>query len=117
MQELRIRRCDKRLGITSDFSSLTWAVVFGYSLVGTTKLGFFEEKHSQLLLGAAIASQGATRQARSHFKAAVGLGNSTLAVKAVYKAAVRFVAWNKGEIADIDVELLSRELHVTRNAD
>lgn len=89
-----------------DFTKVTWAVVFGYSLAGTTATGIFDEKQTQLLLTAAIASSGATRQARSHLKASVGLGNSLNAADAVNEAAVALNAWNGVEIANVDVSSL-----------
>jgi hypothetical protein len=96
----------------SDFSSLTWTVVFGYSLAGTTATGIFEEYQTQLVLATAIAASGATRQARSHGKAAIGMGNSKEAVKTVYKAAQDMARWNLSPIPDIDVDALAEELKI-----
>lgn len=78
----------------ADFSSLTWTVVFGYSLSGTTATSIFEEAESQMVLATATAGSGATRQARSHLTAAVGLGISMSAAKAISDASVKLNEWN-----------------------
>ena len=87
----------------ADFTEFTWTVVFGYSLAGTAATGLFQEKECQLLLATAIAASGATRQAKSHGKGAMGLGNRLEAVKTTFKAAEDLNAWNKDPIAHIDV--------------
>jgi hypothetical protein len=95
----------------SDFASTTWAVVFGYSLAGTSELGVFKEQETQLLLASAIAASGGTRQAKSHMKGAMSLGVSVHAVKAVLGAAHKLNKWNNVEIAEIDAEHLYREIN------
>jgi hypothetical protein len=94
----------------ADFSSLTWTVIFGNPLVGTTAKGVFNEHETQLMVAATICASGATRRARSHGKAAIGLGNSLEALKAVYSAAKRLNGWNKSPVSTIDVETLKAEL-------
>lgn len=87
----------------ADFTEFTWTVVFGYSLAGTAATGLFKEDECQLLLATAIAASGATRQAKSHGKGALGLGNSIEAVTASFKAAEELNKWNNNPIAHIDV--------------
>ncbi|KAF4625769.1 hypothetical protein G7Y89_g12400 [Cudoniella acicularis] len=87
-----------------DFSSLTWTVVFGYCLSETTASGTFEERQTQLILSTAIAASGATRQARSHLKASLGLGNSARAVRAVWVAASDLNIWNGVDLVPIDID-------------
>jgi hypothetical protein len=55
-------------------------------------------------------ASGATRQARSHGKAAMGLGNSLEAVKVIYSAAERLNDWNGSPVSTIDVKTLRAEL-------
>ena len=94
----------------SDFAITTWAVVFGYSLAGTTELGVFKEHETQLLLASAIAASGGTRQAKSHMKGALTLGVSLPAAQAVLRAAHQLNEWNHVEITEIDAEELYREI-------
>ncbi|CAK7215955.1 hypothetical protein SBRCBS47491_002667 [Sporothrix bragantina] len=84
-----------------DFAHLTWTVVFGCALAGTTATGILEEKQTQLVLATATVASGALRQARSHLKAAVGLGISASAAAAVSRAAVSFSTWNGVEITGV----------------
>ncbi|KAL2829627.1 hypothetical protein BJY01DRAFT_254915 [Aspergillus pseudoustus] len=88
----------------SDFSSLTWAVCFGYSLGETTRTGVFLERESQLILASAITSSGASRQAASHLRAARGLGNSSQAIRAVWNVAKKLCLWNNVHLAEIPIE-------------
>lgn len=94
----------------SDFSALTWAVVFGYSLAGTTKTGIFMEENTQLILAASITSSGATRQARSHLKASLGLGHSMATVRNVHQVASTLADWNGTAIAPLDVAQIAAEV-------
>jgi hypothetical protein len=55
-------------------------------------------------------ASGATKQARSHGKAAMGLGNSLEAVKVIYSAAERLNDWNGSPVSTIDVKTLRAEL-------
>ncbi|KAL1900672.1 hypothetical protein Sste5346_002397 [Sporothrix stenoceras] len=84
-----------------DFANLTWAVVFGYSLAGTTATGVFTESQTQLILATATVASGALRQARSHLRGAVGLGISVQAAAAVSRSAVKFNAWNGVDITGV----------------
>jgi hypothetical protein len=93
-----------------DFAELGWTVVFGYSLQGTVDTGIFKDYETQLILSAAVAASGATRQARSLGQGAVGMGNSTATVKALFEAAEALNAWNGTELTHIDVEALIKQL-------
>jgi hypothetical protein len=58
----------------------------------------FTEQESHLIVASAIIALGAARQARSHIKATIGLGNDALVVKSVV---VRKLAkW-----ADVSIDL------------
>jgi len=98
----------------ADFTLTTWAVVFGYSLAETTNTGVFQKHQVQLLLATAVAASGATRQAKSHMKGAMGLGVTVAGADAVLKAAKKINAWNNVEINDIDAIALDEELRVAR---
>lgn len=64
-----------------------------------------------MILAAAIIGSGATRQANSHGKAALGVGNSVDVLETVVDTAERVAAWNKVALpARIDVLALSVEL-------
>lgn len=82
-------------------------------MAGTTATGIFKEEHTELLVAAAIASQGATRQARSHAKASITMGNRVDAVKALFRAVEKFNAWNKTPVVATDVDSLASELEET----
>jgi hypothetical protein len=100
----------------SDFSALTWTVVFGYSLAGTTNTGIFKEQNTQLILAASIASSGATRQAKSHLKASLGLGNSVAAVGNVHQVASSLAVWNGTTITPLDVDQIAAEVREALSA-
>jgi hypothetical protein len=69
---------------------------------------------SQMIVAAAIISMGALRQARSHCKAALGLGNSVLVVKEVVRVAFDLAAWNHMAMPGyIDVDALAAEVKRT----
>jgi hypothetical protein len=86
-----------------DFAISTWTVVFGYCLAGTTLTGIFEEKHTQLILAAAITASGTRRQALSHLKGAIGLGISVSNAQGVEEMAARLNTWNGVNIARLDI--------------
>lgn len=71
----------------------------------------YELKHAELLVTAAIAALGATRQASSHFKGSMQLGNSVTALRVLLTAVSEIADWNKKPLPDvIDVDNLSEEL-------
>jgi hypothetical protein len=56
---------------------------------------------------------GATRQARSHCKAAIGMGNSITDVENVVAVASELAQWNKNPIGgEIDVKKLAVDLDI-----
>ncbi|KAH8691275.1 hypothetical protein BGW36DRAFT_431828 [Talaromyces proteolyticus] len=89
-----------------DFSSLTWTVVFGYCLNETTETGVFNEAQSELILACCLTTSGATRQATSHLKASISLGNSVDSVRAVLKVAAMLVSWNGQVFNPLDINAI-----------
>jgi hypothetical protein len=60
----------------------------------------FTEQESHLIVASAIIALGAARQARSHIKATIGLGNDALVVKSVVNVVRKLAKW-----ADISIDL------------
>ncbi|KAF4627835.1 hypothetical protein G7Y89_g10316 [Cudoniella acicularis] len=100
----------------SDFSALTWTVVFGYSLAGTTNTGIFKEENTQLILAASITSSGATRQAKSHVKASLCLGNSVVAIAIEVREALA-AAESQGPVALSKIQVRVLEKRETTKVD
>ncbi|KAL2826238.1 hypothetical protein BDW59DRAFT_161075 [Aspergillus cavernicola] len=82
--------------------------VWGY-LVGSSPV--FELKDAEILVAASITALGATRQARSHVKCAISVGNTMEVVTAVIETAREVGAWNRRSLSgEIDVRQLAEEL-------
>ena len=83
--------------------------VFGYLIAGSLDVQSLEI--SELTVASAIVAMGATRQARSHCKASIGVGNSVKNVKDVVNVANQVAAWNKSTLpGSINVEELAKEM-------
>ena len=83
--------------------------IFGYLATGS--LDVFELKQTELIIAAAIIAMGATRQSRSHCKAAMQLGNSEEVVSSLLETARKVARWNGLALSDdIDVSSLGTEL-------
>lgn len=93
-----------------DLGYLSETVVFGYAIAGTTASGVFKDYETQLFVMAAITSSGATRQATSHVKASLGMGNSLAVVQAVFRAIEQFNSWNGTPIASVNVPALETQM-------
>ena len=82
--------------------------IWGY-LVGSSPI--FELKDTEILVAAAITALGATRQARSHVKCSIQVGNSVESVAGMVETAREIAAWNKKPLpGQIDVGQLAEEL-------
>ncbi|KAL3452141.1 hypothetical protein BJX65DRAFT_303853 [Aspergillus insuetus] len=82
--------------------------VWGY-LVGSSPI--FDLKDAEILVAAAIMGLGATRQARSHVKCALSVGNSLELVMAMVEVARAVGAWNgRALLGGVDVGELAGEL-------
>ncbi|KAH6950286.1 hypothetical protein BKA56DRAFT_738791 [Ilyonectria sp. MPI-CAGE-AT-0026] len=79
-------------GFFPEISHVVGTALFGFLIGGSDKVQSL--RLSQITVAAAIVGTGATRQARSHFKGSLGLGNSLAAIKAVLGAAESVAAWN-----------------------
>ncbi|CZR55557.1 uncharacterized protein PAC_05445 [Phialocephala subalpina] len=94
------------------FPDMTYATntfIFGYLATGS--LDVFELRQTELIIAGAILAMGATRQARSHCKASMQVGNSEKVVAALVEAARRIACWNMQELSeDIVVSNLAQEL-------
>ena len=93
-----------------DFSNIIDIVIFGYSVGGTTECGRFKDYQTQLLVMSAISASGATRQAVSHTKASLGMGNQVEVVQAVVNVIQRFSTWNGELVAKVDVKELAKKM-------
>ncbi|KAL2853499.1 hypothetical protein BJX68DRAFT_264967 [Aspergillus pseudodeflectus] len=82
--------------------------VWGY-LVGSSPI--LELKDAEMLVAASIMGLGATRQARSHVKCALSVGNSLELVTATVEVAQAVGAWNgRALLGGVDVGELAGEL-------
>ncbi|KAJ0415085.1 hypothetical protein BJY00DRAFT_305137 [Aspergillus carlsbadensis] len=82
--------------------------VWGY-LVGSSPV--FELQDAEILVAAAVMGLGATRQARSHVKCALSVGNSLELVTATVEVARAVGAWNgRALLGGVDVGELADEL-------
>lgn len=88
--------------------------VFGYLLGGSLDVQTLEQ--TELTVAAAITAMGATRQARSHIKASLGVGNSIAAVQSMLDVANELVAWNGDRpLVSFNVEELARDVETELN--
>ncbi|KAL2846459.1 hypothetical protein BJY01DRAFT_247243 [Aspergillus pseudoustus] len=81
--------------------------VWGY-LVGSSPV--FGLKDAEILVAASVMGLGAARQARSHVKCALSVGNSLELVTATVEVVKAVAAWNGRAIAEINVGELADEL-------
>lgn len=73
----------------------------------------FQESETELVVAAAIHSEGASRQARSHVKASIAMGNSVHAVKEMVNIGSEFATWAGNPLPyTIDVDALYAEVAV-----
>lgn len=69
---------------------------------------------TEITLASAIIAMGATRQARSHCKAAIGVGNSVESVEKIVAIAHEIASWN-GTPLDGEIDVLSLAAEVEAN--
>ncbi|KAL3457182.1 hypothetical protein BJX64DRAFT_293354 [Aspergillus heterothallicus] len=82
--------------------------IWGY-LVGSSPV--FELRDAEILVAASVMGLGATRQARSHVKCALSVGNLVDLVRATVEVAREVAAWNGRLIlAGVNVDELAQEL-------
>lgn len=78
-------------------------------------LAFQTLEETEITLMAAITAMGATRQARSHCKAALGVGNAFESVEKVIAIAYEVGAWNGTPLhGEVDVAALAKEVEINR---
>lgn len=80
---------------------MTW----GY-LISKANEFVFKVTESHLIVASAIIALGATRQARSHIKATLSIGNSVECVKLVQAVIVEIASWAGQEIEALDIDAL-----------
>ncbi|KAJ6071581.1 hypothetical protein N7499_009595 [Penicillium canescens] len=80
---------DKYFG---DLFACSTAITWGY-LISKANEHVFTEQESHLIVASAIIALGAARQARSHIKATIGLGNDVLVVKSVVNVVRKLAKW------------------------
>ncbi|KAL2832197.1 hypothetical protein BJY01DRAFT_254016 [Aspergillus pseudoustus] len=94
-----------------EFREATTAIVWGYNISGATQSGLFQDYQTELIVAAAIHSEGASRQARSHVKASLGMGNSLDAVKCMVEIGAEFATWAGVPLPHtIDVDALKAQV-------
>jgi alkylhydroperoxidase/carboxymuconolactone decarboxylase family protein YurZ len=94
------------------FPDMTYATdcfIFGYLATGS--LDVFSLQKTELIIATGITAMGATRQTRSHIKAAMQQGNSPVVVSAMVRAASKIMEWNGQLLGKFDVGALEKELH------
>ncbi len=67
-------------------------MMLGYLLSGSLSRNSLA--HSETILAGSMAAMGATRQATSHLKASLSVGNSVGAVRGVVEVAEQVAKWN-----------------------
>lgn len=89
----------------------SWAntSIFGYLCGGSTVLPL---KDVEIFVASAIIGLGASRQARSHCKAALQLGNSPDAMAAIDAVAQEIAVWNGTPLPErLDLHQLVKEVN------
>lgn len=82
-------------------------------IAGSLAVQTLEE--TEITLASAITAMGATRQARSHCKAAIGVGNSVECVEKIVTIAYEIANWNGTPLnVEIDVSSLAAEVDANR---
>lgn len=78
-------------------------------MVGSSPI--FELKDTEILVAGSITALGAIRQARSHVKCSLQVGNSVECVSAMVETVNEVADWNRRPLsAQIDVSQLAEEL-------
>ncbi|KAK5054507.1 hypothetical protein LTR84_001398 [Exophiala bonariae] len=91
-----------------DFSTYNTFSIFGYLCGGSTVFSLAEV---ETIVVSAIIGLGATRQARSHTKAAMQLGISVEILSTIDAVAQQIAAWNKTPLPEVlDLAQLRNEL-------
>ena len=72
--------------------------VFGYIIGGST---VFTLKEAELVVASSIIALGATRQASSHCKGALQLGNSVETLTAIVDVASDIAEWNRKPLGGV----------------
>jgi hypothetical protein len=97
---------DTELAPVTCSTTVTW----GY-LIAKANEQVFAENHSHLILTAAITALGAARQARSHVKATIGLGNDIKTVKSVANAVQKIAEWGGRHIQIPDIDDCAEQVY------
>ena len=91
-----------------DMSYYGRTTIFGF-LVGSSPI--FEMRETELIIASSIMSLGATRQAKSHVKCCVVVGNGQDTVVAMVNTVRQVAAWNgKPLVGEFDVAQLASEI-------
>ncbi|KAJ5409943.1 uncharacterized protein N7487_004302 [Penicillium crustosum] len=82
--------------------------IFGYLIAGSRLLSLQE---AELVVASSIIGLGAVRQARSHCKGSIQLGNSVDVMEAIVQTAYELAKWNKTPLlGSLDVPALAAEV-------
>lgn len=83
--------------------------MFGYLFGGA--LDNQSLQHTELILTGSMVAKGATRQARSHIKASLGVGNSIAVVQGIVEVASEVAKWNGVKLpGEHDIPALAEEV-------
>ncbi|KAJ5174161.1 uncharacterized protein N7482_000038 [Penicillium canariense] len=96
----------------TDLFTCSTVVTWGY-LIAKANEEVFQPNESHLIIVTAIAALGATRQARSHIKATLGIQNTVDSVKAVLQTVMKISEWADRPIHPVDVDGLAEQMHST----
>ncbi|KAF4218738.1 hypothetical protein CNMCM8980_004503 [Aspergillus fumigatiaffinis] len=94
----------------ADLFTCSTAVTWGY-LISKANEQVFAETHSHLIVTSAIIALGAARQARSHVKATIGIGNDVKVVKAVVNVVLAIAEWAGKSIQIPDVDECAEQVY------
>jgi hypothetical protein len=84
------------------------ATIFGYLIAGSQLLSLPEV---ELVVASSIIGLGAVRQARSHCKGSIQLGNSVEVMEAIVQTAYELGKWNRTPLpGSLDVPALAAEV-------
>jgi hypothetical protein len=85
-------------------------VSWGY-LISKVNEGIFTEKQSHLIVTSAIVALGAARQATSHVKATLGIGNDVKVITAMADVVQKIAAWAAKPIQIPDIDGCVEQVH------